>query len=658
MKRAIYIIIAIAALAATQAFKGGKKTGKGKRIALIVAIANYNNGNPNEKWGTLSSLSDDTIITETLKKQGFDSIIHVTDAQATIDGIRNGFKRLQALTAPGDVVYIHFSSHGQQIWDDNHDEIDGLDECIVTYDAPMRYHKWYKGEKHLRDDELGKLVNGIRKTAGPEGDVWVVSDACHSGTALRGPVCRGTESAMMPPDSVRLQLLKGADASVDEFIANDADMAPVVLFSASRAFETNQEYNGYGSLSFAISKCMSKLRTGDSYNTFFAFVNNEMAKWNLGQVPMIEGSINHPVFGGNPVKQAAYYEVKFVKVGQLTIDAGTLSGLFPGSKIAVMPAGSTQYDSKTAIYEGTIANASMSRSLVLIDKDLSKYKEYELWVFVTEQAFGSEKITVGMGDGVEANMKNTIKNNISKLEYVKLTDDKPELTINFADGKYYLQLADGRRPFEDCDDYYMINTRINDYMQGKIMSQASFNDPDLHVDLTFVPKHLQGYDLDENPVIQNVQMDSRLKNGSWELIDDDLMLMRLINNGKKDAYINIIEIDPAGKVSVVVPYYAINEKPSDYLIKAGDTVDVKEYMRHFTGPRYGKYIYKVFATDVPISFANVFNTRDAAVEYKHPAEQFFAQTFSGKRNAGNLVVRQQSGAGTTTECTLRLNPKK
>ena len=68
-------------------------------------------------------------------------------------------KALDALLAkinPGDIVYIHYSGHGQQIadWDAKDypnvkyiakDEgEDGYDEALALYNAPMEYFEGYK----------------------------------------------------------------------------------------------------------------------------------------------------------------------------------------------------------------------------------------------------------------------------------------------------------------------------------------------------------------------------------------------------------------------------------------------------------------------------------------------------------------------------------
>ena len=88
--------------------------------------------------------------------------------------------------------------------DDNGDEIDGYDESLVPYDAPMNYQKGvYEGENHLIDDEFGVLLSELREKVGPAGNVLTIIDACYSGTITRGKHSnriRGTHIKMAPED--------------------------------------------------------------------------------------------------------------------------------------------------------------------------------------------------------------------------------------------------------------------------------------------------------------------------------------------------------------------------------------------------------------------------------------------------------------------------
>jgi metacaspase-1 len=626
-----------------------------KRLALIVAIGDYK---PGTLWGHLSSLSDDTIVTAALKKQGFESIGHLINEKATIQGIRDQFADLEKRADKGDIVYIHFSSHGQQIWDDSAhaDELDGYDEAIVTWDAPAKYFPGYTGEKHLRDDELGKLVNKIRSKVGPLGDVLVVVDACHSGTALRGDITRGNQGAMAPPDFNPLNVKQTNDnGSVDDFIANVDEMAPVVLFSASRAHEPNQEYNGFGSLSLALTQSLDKLRQGDSYRTLFAYINAEMTNMQLRQVPVLEGQTDRSVFGGNEVKQNNYYPVKFVQSSSAVLEGGTLSGLYIGSKIAFLPAGSTEYKAEKAIFTTTISSADISKSFVVHAGELNAYKTNpkQLWAFVVEQSFGANKLKVGAGEHLTGKTKNDVKDNVLKLAFMEWNDKSFDIFIDQEKGKFRIFNRDSSPLFEEVASKEALNIQLAAYMQGKLMREASFSDADINIDLKFTPKHMNGRDEEGYPILESVDSTLKLMDGTWQIDENDIMFLTLSNYSAMDVYINILEIGPTGTVEVVLPDYENNENAFDFILPAGKKNFLIDNFARKLGPGKGKYTYKVFATAVPVSFRSIFNTRGAASdEYIHPAAQLFQ--YSYRTRGENLSVKKTSGGGTTKEYVVVL----
>src|SRR5687768_17578678 len=103
--------------------------------ALIVAIGKYDYASTG--WSVINVDNDVMLIQETLQKQGFlpQNITVLKDAQATHAAIVQALDKLSETAGAGDVVVIHFSSHGQQLEDDGDDEMDKLDEAIVPYGA-------------------------------------------------------------------------------------------------------------------------------------------------------------------------------------------------------------------------------------------------------------------------------------------------------------------------------------------------------------------------------------------------------------------------------------------------------------------------------------------------------------------------------------------
>jgi len=153
--------------------------------ALVIGIGEQ----ADKSWAKINGDKDVPLVQQMLHKVGYTDVRTLVNKQATKAGIISAFKKLAAQCTDGDIVYVHFSGHGQQVTDVNGDEgkKDGWDESWVPYDAYLRYdEKRYKGEKHLIDDELNTLLTAIRNKIGDSGKLLVVVDACHSGDSSRG----------------------------------------------------------------------------------------------------------------------------------------------------------------------------------------------------------------------------------------------------------------------------------------------------------------------------------------------------------------------------------------------------------------------------------------------------------------------------------------
>lgn len=158
------------------------------------------------KWDKINGDKDIPYVKEMLKASGYkqDNMKTLINKQATKKGILDAFKSLTDRCRKGDIVYIHFSGHGQQMTDIDGDEPEGLDESWIPYDAYLSYGKEDDGSKHLSDDEIDILLKGIREKIGSNGKILVVVDACHSGDSTHGAgdkseVIRGTRDSFTIP---------------------------------------------------------------------------------------------------------------------------------------------------------------------------------------------------------------------------------------------------------------------------------------------------------------------------------------------------------------------------------------------------------------------------------------------------------------------------
>ena len=93
------------------------------------------------------------------------------DEAATSGAIKDGLEWLAQGGAERDAVRVfHYSGHGSYVADENGDEPDGRDECLVAYD--------YKTAGMLTDDTLKKFYDRFPAT----GNLTLVMDCCHSGS--------------------------------------------------------------------------------------------------------------------------------------------------------------------------------------------------------------------------------------------------------------------------------------------------------------------------------------------------------------------------------------------------------------------------------------------------------------------------------------------
>ena len=220
------------------------------RHALLIGIGDY----PEDSgWNTIHGNNDVSIIKEALLRQGFssDEVLQLTDSEATKEGILISFDKLSERCKAGDVVYLHFSGHGQQITDLNGDEEDGFDEAWIPYDARKLYSPGeYEGENHLTDDELNTLFTKLRVRVGSRGKIIVVADACHSGSGSRGlpdedVFIRGTGDKFIIPRQGSNVIKKPASTEW-------------LFIAACKPYQSNYEYRSpageyYGVLSYVIS---------------------------------------------------------------------------------------------------------------------------------------------------------------------------------------------------------------------------------------------------------------------------------------------------------------------------------------------------------------------------------------------------------------------
>lgn len=266
------------------------------RRALVIGIDQQED----KAWGKINGDKDVPYVEEMLKNANFKTgnVKKLMNHQATKATIVNALKSLAKQSKRGDVVYVHFSGHGQQMKDVHNDEKDGLDECWIPYDAYRYPCDKDRGEKHLTDDEINYYLNAIRNRIEDTGKMLVVIDACHSGDGTRGDddeVVRGVEDVF----EALKAFIWGESPKKDKGDVTNPNARENkerwITISACESNQVNIEMRkpAVGKLTYAIYKKITEC-TGNDNDDFFLKIR-KFVNANIGsrpQYPVMTGETN------------------------------------------------------------------------------------------------------------------------------------------------------------------------------------------------------------------------------------------------------------------------------------------------------------------------------------------------------------------------------
>jgi len=139
--------------------------------ACLIGI-NYTNTD-NELYGCVNDVAKIKDMLETKYNYLSNNVTTLLNAAATRNNILNEFTTLIKSANEGDTLFVSYSGHGSSTPDRNKDEIDGVDELIVSVD-------YYA----ILDDELKQIIDKYLK---PNVKLFTLFDSCHSGTMLDLP---------------------------------------------------------------------------------------------------------------------------------------------------------------------------------------------------------------------------------------------------------------------------------------------------------------------------------------------------------------------------------------------------------------------------------------------------------------------------------------
>jgi hypothetical protein len=296
--------------------------------------------------------------------------------------IEREFRRLREVSRPGDEVTIFFSGHGSQQPADPTDptnyKADGLDEIVLPADASGWDADQATVRNALVDKDVRRWVTDIRNTGA---FVWIIFDACHSGTMSRGfgETVRGIPMRDLVPQAAidaaasRAARWQGQAAPKETPLSLTDNAGRIAaLYAATMNEETperplpNANSSVYGLFTYTIANILQESTTPMTYR--------ELAERVLVRYHALQRFTPNPIFEGGGLDQEILGERTWperplmllgdqVSASQWRLDAGSLRGLTQDSILELFPPAGKP-DADTSVGHVRIARVEATSAVV------------------------------------------------------------------------------------------------------------------------------------------------------------------------------------------------------------------------------------------------------------------------------------------------------
>ncbi len=351
-----------------------------KRHALLVGVSKYPNLAERLQLG--GSANDVLLLKKTIVEicgfpEGSIRILSEAEGEKNADrlptraNIQREFAELAKRAEEGDTVFISLSGHGSQQPESNapdaEPEPDGLDELFLPRDVGKWNNVRGTVENAIIDDELGLWLKAI---GAKKASVFILVDACHSGTITRGTSTERMRQLDTTGDlGIPKDTLKTAENAANErekknpnpnklrsFVGESpplkmANKDGFVAIYAAQACEPTVEVDlppdspspkAHGLLTYTFCQIVSESAAKSKKPLTYREITQRIhlhygAIGRTFPTPVIEGADRDRQLFGDTL-HAGRSSIQLAKSNdQYSISAGSVMGITPGSILAVMP---------------------------------------------------------------------------------------------------------------------------------------------------------------------------------------------------------------------------------------------------------------------------------------------------------------------------------
>jgi hypothetical protein len=587
-----------------------------ERWALIVGVNDYVAYEDVASGDLRGAVNDAESVQEVLvERWGFrpENVLLLRDREATRAGIEAGFTEwLGGKVGPEDLVVFFFAGHGSQVWDEDGDEIDGLDETIAPADVMVA-----SPENDITDDMLGQWIEGL-----PTDEVVVILDSCHSGTGTRllGTQMRPRflqrdlpvpDGVTPPPSGTRGTAAQSRDmdrgAAVELAAAAPDQSAMDAMFPP----EAGAPSFAGGAFTTHLVQELWEAEAGATYAEVFAGTVESLKAARFTQDPQRSGGDGAPVFGVAPGTVLAgdfgsevAVELDASGMPEIVVGArrrarrGTVYRTREGAIIRILEVGEER--SSVTVLSGAVTGATLALPQAL--------------------PFAEPELSITAVDVDEAD-REMLREALSSVEAVRYTEEEAaaHLFLRRNDGDLVVLAPDGGTrarlgPGQDTPD--AIATALSHEIASQWLADLSNPTRPFAVDLTH-------------------------NGGSDGFRVNDPIALRV--RSESDGYLTVVDLGTDGTVTVLYP----NRFVSQSAIQAGETLEIPTTEMPFrlrASEPEGRGLVRAFVTPEPLPLMDADGPLLADPEGRNLARNI-AESLRDVLSDDLPVPRDTSGSG-------------
>ena len=383
-RRLTWSLLTLVALLALSAFSAPAGAAPAAHTrALLIGISDYGHFYPNlqenervfqdlDCEGDLYLIKNALIHTLHCDPQHDITILN-TPATTTHDAILQALQKLVTETGPGDVVFVHFSGHGDQLPDDT--KTTKFASAIVPsdYKTPSPEAK----TEATSNEISGRTILGyVQQLRGRHPAQVVLSfDSCHSEWAARAAAPEGKKRGLTwqeyadwyaahhpgdRPAKARGGRMLVRGPAWDDLAGTQDDPTGYVVLAACQNDEVDTQFNvpgtdrPVGPLSYFLAQVLSQAGDQTTYRDVFSQLTSYFHEYCTGQHPQIDGDPDAKLLGGKADPPPPSIAVNVDSPGHYSLAAGQLQGMTQGSVFHIYPHGADLKAPPAALATATV----------------------------------------------------------------------------------------------------------------------------------------------------------------------------------------------------------------------------------------------------------------------------------------------------------------